>query len=189
MCKAILLGDAGVGKTCLLNCAQHQGFDESTLPTVGVGIASIDTGKVVYKLWDVAGQAQYRDLSRHYFGGANVAILVFALDVPETLSVLRDWVAQLVENVAVPPKYVVVGNKVDIEPRKISLDEMEAFAKEYDATFFETSAKQDRGIDDLFAHVNSLIDEIAAEQPTLPATVNIAEPESQTGRLRGKGCC
>jgi GTPase SAR1 family protein len=84
-----------------------------------------------------------------YYRDAQLAILVYAVDVPETLTKLKGWIDKLQADTTIMPIMIIVGNKTDLE-RKVPYPEGEAFAHEEGGIYCECSAKEDIGIRELF---------------------------------------
>jgi GTPase SAR1 family protein len=86
-----------------------------------------------------------------YYRGANVAMLVFALDDPHSLTDVELWVEEMRSQVDVMPKLYILGNKMDlIVSRRVSTQDGEMVARRVGAEYYETSAKAGSGIDELF---------------------------------------
>jgi small GTP-binding protein len=174
--KTVFAGDAGVGKTCIIERAAHDSFQSGSFATVGATNANVQVqcevgGKptnVTFNIWDTAGQEKYRSLTPMYFAGAHVAILVFDLSVKETLTCLKEFVGLLQQRAAGDCLYVLVGNKLDlVEKRQVNYELAKDFQMEIGAAFyFETSALNGKGVKEMFekiAATNGLVFE--AEEP------------------------
>jgi hypothetical protein len=98
--KVILLGDSGVGKTCLLTRIQSRSFPEHTAATVGCSFCPhtilLPSGKAVeLQLWDTAGQEKYRSFTRQYFRGSAAAVVAFDLTSSTSFEGAKQWVEEL----------------------------------------------------------------------------------------------
>jgi small GTP-binding protein len=106
VCKVVLLGESGVGKTCIIDRFINDNFDlnqkSSAIPTFTTKTMKFDEfqGKSVkYEIWDTAGQEQYRALNKLFYKDARIAILVY--DVTDEKSfeeIQKYWVKQIKEN-------------------------------------------------------------------------------------------
>lgn len=157
--KAVFAGDAAVGKTCIIKRILSNEFSETAEATVGAANCKveIDTGeqKVIFNIWDTAGQEKYRSLAPMYFSGASVAFLVFDLTNTETLNQIDGFVKSLQSRAPEYVKIFLVGNKADlVNERQVSEEDGERYAREIDAEFYyEVSAKTGMGVNDLFMRV------------------------------------
>lgn len=145
--KTVIVGDSGVGKTCLLVRFIRNLFDDCSQPTLGVDFLSkiVETKqgrRVELQLWDTAGQELFRSVTRGYYRGSSIAFLVFDLTSRTSFESLVSWYNDI-KDVA-PPNVIVVliGNKLDItEKQTVSLEEANDFAQQHHMKFFATSAK------------------------------------------------
>jgi small GTP-binding protein len=120
--KTVFAGHAGVGKTCIIECAAHGSCKPNTFSTVGATNATVavkvainqkDT-MVEFNIWDTAGQEKYRSLAPMYFTGAHLAILVFDLSSRTSFQVLDEFYDLLQQRAPEDCIYVLVGNKLDL---------------------------------------------------------------------------
>lgn len=161
--KVILVGDISVGKSSLVQRLLGKGFREEHVSTIGTAFASVtleyETGKppVVMHVWDTAGEERFRSMSRYFFRGTNVGILVFDVQVKESLEKLSSWHEDIV-NAAPEAQYIVAANKIDSVPelRAVSTEEGSNFAKSINALYVETSAKTEEGVIKLFQTAASI---------------------------------
>jgi Ras-related protein Rab-5C len=152
--KLVFLGDTQAGKTTIISAFSQPDVPVAH-PTATVGaslttqLVAVDGVEVRLKIWDTAGQERFRALAPMYYRDAHVAVLVFAVDVPESLAKLRSWLGALRKDAKTSPAILIVGNKIDL-PRKVLCDEGEAFAQVAEATYFECSATLKKGVTELF---------------------------------------
>lgn len=161
-CKVVLLGDSGVGKTCIISRYTSGSFDKNIASTNGASYCSKmvkfeELGKnLLLDVWDTAGQEKYRALTKFFYKDASVVILVYDITREESFNNLKNyWYNQLQENC----KNVVIGlagNKCDLyEEEKVSEVEAREFADKIGAIFELTSAKNNTGINDIFEKVGN----------------------------------
>ena len=159
--KVVLVGDAKVGKSCIVRRIIENSYDEFSNPTIGVAfqtkIISTEHGETVkLQIWDTAGQEQYRSLAKMYFRNANIALLVFSLIAKATFLSLNEWVPQILAD-STETKFIVIGNKCDLpnSHRVISREEGMEFSHSINAiTYLETSAKNGSGIEELISAIS-----------------------------------
>lgn len=154
--KFIVTGDSSVGKTAILRRFSDKQFNTEQEATVGVDfktrIVKVDGKNVLLMIWDTAGQEAYRTFTRSYYRGSAVAILVYDITKRDSFENIPKWL-QEVKNSCDNPNLglVLVGNKSDLkEERQVSEKEAEEFANENHLVFFETSAKANTNVEDVF---------------------------------------
>ena len=163
--KTVVVGDSGVGKTCLLVRFIRDFFNESTQPTLGVDFLSkiVDTTKgrhVELQLWDTAGQELFRSVTRGYYRGSVIGYLIFDLTSKSSFENIGHWLKDI-KDVA-PPKIVTVliGNKKDLKDKIcVSEEEAQAFAEANGMKYFSTSAKTGENVAKAFISCVEEIDQ------------------------------
>ncbi len=157
--KICLIGDGGVGKTCIARRLCFDTFDTNTQLTIGIDFYTYDIpiivrgkkNKVRLSLWDFGGQEQFKKLFKYYINGANGIFLVFDLLKMDTLIKLDWWYDNLIErNLHDRPK-VLIGTKLDLvqKNKKHKVDELtiENFLDKHDEKdFLKTSSKENTNI-------------------------------------------
>ena len=160
--KAVLLGESGVGKTCIIARFINGSFENNIMSTTGASYA----GKTMvfeefggqclkFEIWDTAGQEKYRSLTKIFYKDARIAILVYDITRKDSFEELKNyWYNQLKE---CSPDNIIIGiaaNKCDLyDNEQVSEDEARAFANEIGAIFKLTSANTNTGIEELFKAV------------------------------------
>ena len=159
--KVTLIGNSGVGKTCIITRYTDDVFNENSASTIGANFIEkkINIGKKEYNLniWDTAGQEKYQSLGKHFYKDSYIVCLVYDITNQESLDSLKSvWYPNLQKYGEQYSVLAVVGNKIDLYENVDDLaDEEQAkqFAKEINATFIQTSAKNGDGIDNLFTNL------------------------------------
>ncbi|KAG2439541.1 hypothetical protein HXX76_004894 [Chlamydomonas incerta] len=187
--KILLLGDSGVGKTCLLTRFAHDAFDDKAASTIGVDFAvkrmSVYDKRVKLTVWDTAGQEKFRTLTSTFYRGAKGIILVYDVSRPDTLRHLEEqWMRELeVYGTESDAVRMVVANKVDVgEARRVSWHEGSDFARRHGCLFVETSAKTNVAVANAFEELvlkiletPSLLDDVGGA-----GTVRLDAPAAST---------
>lgn len=155
MFKYIIIGDTGVGKSCLLLQFTDKRFQPVHDLTIGVEFGSrmITVGgkEIKLQIWDTAGQEAFRSITRSYYRGAAGALLVYDITRRETFNHLTSWLEDARQHSNSEMVIILVGNKNDLMSRReVSTAEGEAFAKEHGIIFIETSAKTAANVEDAF---------------------------------------
>ena len=149
--KVLLLGDSGVGKSCLLRQFIDRRFVASALPTIGVEFVSsvIPSTDLRLQIWDTAGLPLFRPILHSYYRGTSVIVLVFDLTNRKTFAGLSQWIEDCREYCTL---LVLVGNKCDQTlQRVVSHQEASVFATEHRLDgYYETSARDSDSVDTLF---------------------------------------
>ena len=162
-CKVVLVGESGVGKTCIISRFISGAFDSNVSSTNVASYASKNVqydklGKsLLLDVWDTAGQEKYRALTKFFYKDAKVAILVYDITRMDTFNSVKNfWYEQVKEN---GPKNIVIGiagNKCDLyEKEEVNENEAREFAESIGAIFALTSAQTNSGINELFRDVGN----------------------------------
>ncbi|MFX0014274.1 MAG: Rab family GTPase [Promethearchaeota archaeon] len=145
--KICAIGSGSVGKTSLIRRFAEGKFTTNYLPTLGVDITTkqvhVDGNNVKLILVDTAGQEFFGKLRPSYYRGASACLIMFALDEKSSFDAIPDWLAEFRKHIPEPAVPIALaGNKKDlVDKRQISTDEAHSLAKDYDMTYYETSAK------------------------------------------------
>lgn len=170
--KICLVGDVGVGKTSLIRRYVLDVFDDKYIATIGTKVTKKDiqvenprTGKqemVTLLIWDIMGQPSFREVLREaYFYGAQGSIAVCDVTSKESLNELRYWMKAMTATTGKIP-VVFLGNKSDLKDEtRVSVDDIEMFAKKHDATSMITSAKTGHNVEQAFM---TLVSEMLAQR-------------------------
>ena len=159
--KVVLLGESGVGKSCIISRFANDIFAQFNLSTILCSntskTISLNKNKdiITYSIWDTAGQEKYRAITKNHYQDADVILLVFDISNEDSFQNIKDyWYPQIRENA---PKNVIialVASKCDLkDDYKIDLDDVNVYAQKINAIFKETSAKDDFGINELFEEI------------------------------------
>jgi small GTP-binding protein len=157
--KSILIGNTGAGKSCLLERYVNAVFYErpDVKPTVGVEFGSkehlIDGNLIKNHVWDTAGQERYKAVIKSYYRNTTAAFFVFDITDYKSFVDTKMWLSELDaygKNIYI--KKILVANKADLADfREVTTEEASNFAKENDMTYFETSAKSGKSVNNMFS--------------------------------------
>ena len=160
--KYIIIGDMGVGKSCLLHQFTEKKFIPDSAHTIGVEfgtrIIEVSQKKIKLQIWDTAGQERFRSVTRSYYRGAAGALLVYDTTRRGTYNHLASWLADA-KNLTNPNTVLMlIGNKIDLEDqRDVTFEEANNFAKENGLIFLEASAKTGENVEEAFLKTAKLI--------------------------------
>ncbi|XP_063331588.1 ras-related protein Rab-33B-like [Pelmatolapia mariae] len=150
--KVLVIGDSGVGKTCLTHRLCAGEFPCRSEATIGVDfrerVLEIDGEKIKLQLWDTAGQERFRkSMVQHYYRNVHAVLFIYDVTCPASFSGLTSWVEECRQHSLGQdiPRFLV-GNKSDLrDPKKtdsqVSQERAMSFSKAHGMIFFETSAK------------------------------------------------
>ena len=145
--KIIVIGDSGVGKSCLTNRATTNLFEDTYSATVGFEFLSfnvkINEKVVKLQIWDTCGQELYRSLITNFYRNSSLAIIVYAINSKDSFENIEMWLRELRTHSNPDAKVFLIGNKIDLEnERKITREQGGNFAKTNKLhLFLESSAK------------------------------------------------
>ena len=157
--KIILIGESGVGKTSIISQFVDHDFQREQRATTGGTFSTksikCSNGKILnYEIWDTAGQERYRAITTMFYKDSNAVILVYDITRNDSFNELKSYWIEQVKEKANNVILAIAANKYDlIESEKVDEDEARNFAKEVNAIFATTSAKNRSGIDDLFIKI------------------------------------
>lgn len=160
--KILLLGDSGVGKTCLLKRYRDNNYKHNFISTVGIDYkvhyTNIDNKRVKCQIWDTAGQERFHVITRAYYKGSHGIVLVFDITEKSTFTNIEYWMKNISQHANTNVQIILVGNKSDLaKKRQVTVEEADAVAKRYNIQYFETSAKTGSNVDESFYNVSKLI--------------------------------
>eukprot|EP00826_Nyctotherus_ovalis_P054861 TRINITY_DN722_c0_g2_i5.p2 TRINITY_DN722_c0_g2~~TRINITY_DN722_c0_g2_i5.p2 ORF type:complete len:184 (-),score=52.20 TRINITY_DN722_c0_g2_i5:47-598(-) len=169
--KLIIIGDSGVGKTCLLTRFADDTFTVSHIATVGIDfrtkVVEVEGAKIKLQIWDTAGQDRFRTITQSYYRGAMGVVLVYDCGNEGSFRNVRTWMKQLDAHANPNVVKVLVANKSDSLNMKIDASDGKELAKEFGIEFFETSAKNNVNVHETF---NYLVRAVSYTHLTLPTT-------------------
>ncbi|BGP58594.1 hypothetical protein JCM8202_002355 [Rhodotorula sphaerocarpa] len=194
--KLLLIGDSGVGKSCLLLRFADDTYTESYISTIGVDfkIRTIELeGKTVkLQIWDTAGQERFRTITSSYYRGAHGIIVVYDVTDQDTFSNVKQWLQEIDRYACEGVNKLLVGNKSDLTSKKVvDYAVAKEFADQIGVSLLETSAKNATNVEQAFLTMAKQIkDRTAATAPASggKAPVNLAGGKA-VNQEQQSGCC
>ena len=175
--KVVLIGESGVGKTCIINQFNEGKFDPNFRTSISAQFCrkkiDLPSGEsVTLDIWDTVGQEKFRSLTKTFYMYAKVAIIVYDVTNVKSFNEAKNyWYQQVKELDDKDMIIVLVANKYDLyETRQVPNEEGEKFAKNIGAIFATTSAKNNICIKTLFENVAKKIKEKGNENSDKPDT-------------------
>ncbi|XP_044754845.1 ras-related protein Rab-37-like isoform X2 [Coccinella septempunctata] len=157
--KIMLLGDSGVGKTCLLTQFRDGHFlSGNYIATIGVDfrnkIVTVDQTRIKLQIWDTAGQERFRSITHAYYRDAHALLLLYDVTNKTSFDNIRAWLGEIKEYAQEDVVIMLLGNKADCgTQRAVRREDGERLAREYNVSFMETSAKSGQNVDLAFLAV------------------------------------
>jgi len=195
--KLLLIGDSGVGKSCLLLRFADDTYTESYISTIGVDfkIRTIDIGGKTIKLqiWDTAGQERFRTITSSYYRGAHGIIVVYDITDQVSFNNVKQWLQEIDRYACENVNKLLVGNKSDLtNKRAVDANAAKAFADELRIPFLETSAKSSTNVEQAFLTMATeikqrMVSSGAASGPK--AAGGIRPGASAPVKPHSSGCC
>ncbi|XP_061632833.1 ras-related protein Rab-13 isoform X2 [Phyllopteryx taeniolatus] len=120
--KLLLIGDSGVGKTCLIIRFAEDNFNSTYISTIGIDFKvktiEVDGKKVKLQVWDTAGQERFKTITTAYYRGAMGIILVYDITDEKSFENIQNWMKSIKENASAGVSRMLLGNKCDIEAKR-----------------------------------------------------------------------
>uniref|UniRef100_A0A6A7GA75 GTP-binding protein YPTC1 n=1 Tax=Hirondellea gigas TaxID=1518452 RepID=A0A6A7GA75_9CRUS len=189
--KTVLIGDSGVGKSCLLLRFADDSFTDSYISTIGVDFrfrtVSIDNKTVKLQIWDTAGQERFRTITSAYYRGAHGIIMVYDVTNQDSFDHVEDWLSEVNRHASESTMKLMVGNKADmVDDKKVSSSTAQQFADRLGILFLETSAKNATNVEAAFL---TLAKELIKSRELNPPHTNGTGVDINTSSKSGSGCC
>uniref|UniRef100_A0A3B3UAS6 Ras-related protein Rab-13 n=1 Tax=Poecilia latipinna TaxID=48699 RepID=A0A3B3UAS6_9TELE len=125
--KLLLIGDSGVGKTCVLFRFSEDAFNSTFISTIGIDFKirtiELDGKKIKLQIWDTAGQERFRTITTAYYRGAMGIMLVYDITNEKSFDNIKNWIRNIEEHASSDVERMVLGNKCDVnDKRQVSKD-------------------------------------------------------------------
>lgn len=141
------------------------------------------------QIWDTAGQERFRTITKTYYKGAHGIILTYDVTDENSFKNIRNWVKQIEQNAQNNVCKVLVGNKCDRDNRKVSFDDGQKLAKEFNMQFFETSAKTNYNVNETFTYLTrEILNNTDSKPSNGPIKLDPSKKDSDPKKAK-KDCC
>ena len=195
----IVLGNGAVGKTSLLKMYAENKFQDSHMATLGLDYVSKtytpkgSDQELQVKIWDTAGQERFRTLTHAFYKQANGVVVTFDVTNEESFKDFRKWMESIYEHADPNICKVMVGNKIDLDDRRVQTNDARDMATQYKMKYFEASAKQNIGIAEFFEELMTQVYKKRQEGEERRETIKIDGSQSGANGANGGekkgGCC
>lgn len=160
--RLLLIGDAGVGKSAILNRFSDNIFIKDRTTTIGVDFRiknfKIGNDLIKVELWDTTGNKTFRDIVKIFYKRTDYVIFIFDITDHNSFKNIKTWLKEADMHTQKNVKKIIVGNKLDLEDlRLVEYKESLEFANKLGIDYIETSAKNNTNIDELFSHINEIL--------------------------------
>jgi Ras-related protein Rab-1A len=166
--KLVLIGDSGVGKSCLLLRFADFSFQESYISTIGVDFRfrTVDIGdkKVKLQIWDTAGQERFRTITSAYYRGADGIIMVYDVTNVESFENVKNWLKEVEDHASEDTCKLMIGNKNDCTNKAVPFTKAKEMADSLNMPIIETSAKTADNVEDAFVKMATVLLENAEKK-------------------------
>lgn len=192
--KIGLVGESGVGKSCLLvRWVDNDFFTEDDKYTIGVDYkfksVTVKDKNVKLQIYDTAGQERFRTVTASFYRGAHGILLVYDITEKESFGTrVEEWLKEIKNYTPDNTPIVFVGNKCDLSDTKRSVDRAAAvaFAEKHSLKYIETSAKDGTNVNEAFMLLAERIVEVKynKDAPTSkpgPSLSKNTEPKKKGG--------
>ena len=153
--KYIIIGDSFVGKSKILLRYTNNTYNENFVITIGAEFGAktiiIDEQEIRIQIWDTAGMENFKSITRSYYKNSICALIVYDISNKDSFKNVLNWIEDC--KVFSPKNIllVLIGNKSDLnDKRQVSIEEGKKVADESNMIFFETSAKDNVNINEVF---------------------------------------
>ncbi|CCH59861.1 hypothetical protein TBLA_0C00450 [Henningerozyma blattae CBS 6284] len=167
--KLLLIGNSGVGKSCLLLRFSDDTYSNDYISTIGVDFKiktiEIDGKTVKLQIWDTAGQERFRTITSSYYRGSHGIIIVYDVTDQDSFNSVKMWLQEIDRYATSSVLKLLVGNKSDLKDKRIvEYDVAKEFAETNNMPFLETSALDSTNVEEAFLTMAKQIKESLSQQ-------------------------
>mmetsp|Transcript_17233 Transcript_17233/g.18702 ORF Transcript_17233/g.18702 Transcript_17233/m.18702 type:complete len:194 (+) Transcript_17233:40-621(+) len=173
--KLLLIGDYGVGKSCLVLRFADNIYNEAHITTIGVDFkihyVDIDGSRIKLHIWDAHGGKKFREITSAYYRGVHGVLIVFDITDVVSFNDVKYWLNEITKWASKNVNKLLVGNKSDLDSqRAVTFEEGQEFAKSMGMEYIETSAKNSTNVDEAFLMLIRQINERMKPEPLSAAS-------------------
>lgn len=156
--KCLVVGDSGIGKSSLMVRFTDDIFINQYISTIGVDFKIktmfLKNKTIKFQIWDTAGQDRFRTITSSYYRGSNAVLICYDVTERGTFKNVKQWLEEVNMYSTTKPLLILCGTKTDLDDkRQVSIIEAQEYAKNNNMLFFETSAKNNSNIKDIFESI------------------------------------
>lgn len=186
--KLIVIGDLGVGKTCIIKRYIEGQHYYDYMSTIGVDFLTkniiLDDKSYKLNIWDTTGQERFQSITTSFYRDTNCVLLVFDINDVQSFTSLKYFMERIKKHCNENTAIFLIGNKCDLE-NKINRTDINSFIEENNIKgYISTSSKNNTGITDIF---NMVLDYLIKNQE--PFKYKGFQLENNTVQIKQKGCC
>lgn len=182
MLKIMLLGDAGVGKTSILNQFVNHQFTDQYKATIGPDFSSkkldIDGRFITLQIWDTEGQEMFGQSRQDFYIGTDICIIVYDITKPSSFENINKWIKEFSEKMNISNlddfPFMILGNKSDLrDDKSVQTSEASKFAQDnHNMVFYEVSSKTSSNISTAFEEIcRKALTKVRNDDFQIPAAV------------------
>ena len=192
--KLVIIGDSGVGKSCILLRFADDTFTENYYSTIGVDFRfkCVDIGerKCKLQIWDTAGQERFKTVTSAYYRGADGIIIVFDQTDKESFNNIQHWIEDISRYSTDEPAKIIIANKDDMAEEKkiVKNEDINEWEKKTGLEVIKTSAKTGENVEYAF---KKLAQQLILERNNriLSKGYSLEPPVPVEGRFAPKKSC
>ena len=210
--KIVMIGDSGVGKSCILLRFADDKFNESFYATIGVDFRfkniTVDNKSVKLQIvrinfkiftkyiqWDTAGQERFKTITSAYYRGAHGILIVYDVSDKKSFNHIKDWIEDINKFTDNNPIKLIVGNKCDlVKEKQVTEEDKKLLKKQTGIDIIETSAKNSFKITETMEMITKKLIEKSGQGNIDMADTNkekggISLGDNNQQNANGDNCC
>ena len=191
--KVIIIGQSGVGKTCISYRIMNNEFNNKTSATLSLDVSNyqikINDKIIQIQFWDTCGNDEFAKNTPNLFKNTSIAIIVYAINNKNSFENVSTWNNILLQYSYECIKYLI-GNKADLEnEREVSKEEAEQLKENYNfSNIIEISAKSGLNIKELLDDISiNLYEKFEKEKNDESDKIFLQNKDLQIEDLQRKG--